>query len=60
MKGIKNLSKKSAIPATNATKNQKQIISLTRVSTENGMYNRIVKQCYIEMCNRLRVIYFVI
>ena len=48
MKCIKNLSKKSAIPATNATKNQKQTISLTRVSTEDGMYKRIVKKNVIK------------
>ena len=29
IKDIKNVSRKSAIPATNATKNQKQTMSLT-------------------------------
>ena len=44
MKCIKNLSRKSAIPATNATKNQKQTISLTTTSTEDGMYNKVVSK----------------
>ena len=39
MNEIKNLSRKSARPAMIATKNQKQTMSLTIVSTEGGMYN---------------------
>ena len=39
MNEIKNLSRKSARPAKIATKNQKQTMSLTIVSTEGGMYN---------------------
>ena len=40
MNEIKNLSRKSARPAMIATKNQKQTISLTIVSTEGGIYNK--------------------
>ena len=39
MNEIKNLSRKSARPAMIATKNLKQTMSLTIVSTEGGMYN---------------------
>ena len=39
---MKNVSRKSAIPARNATKNQKQTMSLTTVSTEGGMYNKVL------------------
>ena len=42
MNEIKNLSRKSARPAMIATKNQKQTISLTIVSTEGGMYNKVL------------------
>ena len=42
MNEIKNLSRKSARPAMIATKNQKQTMSLTIVSTEGGMYNEEV------------------
>ena len=37
----KNLSRKSARPATIAIKNQKQTMSLTTMSTDDGMYNRV-------------------
>ena len=40
MNEIKNLSRKSARPAMIATKNHKQTISLTIVSTEDGIYNK--------------------
>ena len=58
MKEIKNLSRKSARPAPIATKNQMQTMSLTTVSTEGGMYNRVlvrvcqggcIKICYINV-----------
>ena len=58
MNEIKNLSRKSARPATIATKNQKQTMSLTTVSTEGGMYNKVqlrvcqegcIKICYINV-----------
>ena len=39
MNEIKNLSRKNARPAMIATKNQKQTMSSTIVSTEGGMYN---------------------
>ena len=39
MNEIKKLSRKSARPATIATKNQKQTLSLTTVSTEGGSYS---------------------
>ena len=42
MNEIKNLSKKSARPAMIATKNQKQTIGFTIVSTEGGMYNKVL------------------
>ena len=42
MNEIKNFSRKSARPAMIATKNQKQTISLTIVSTEGGMYNKVL------------------
>ena len=35
------MSRKSAIPATNATNNQKQTMSLTTTSIEDGMYNKV-------------------
>ena len=44
MNEIKNLSRKSARPAMIATKNQKQTISLTIVSTEGGMYKGVCVQ----------------
>ena len=58
MNEIKNLSRKRARPATIATKNQKQTMSLTTASTEGGMYNKIllrvcqrgcIKICYISV-----------
>ena len=42
MNEIKNLSRKSARPAMIATKNQKQTMSLTTMSTEGGMYNKVL------------------
>ena len=58
MNEIKNLSRKSARPAMIATKNQKQTMSLTTVSTEGGMCNKVLlgvcqrdckKNCYISV-----------
>ena len=58
MNEIKNLSRKSAKPATIAKKNQKQTMSLTTVSTEGRMYNEVllrvcqrvcIKICYINV-----------
>ena len=58
MNEIKNCSRKSAGPATIAPKNQKQTMSLTTVSTEGGMYNKVLlrvcqrgcmKMCYINV-----------
>ena len=43
MNEIKNLSRKSARPATIATKNHKQTMSLTTMSTEDGMYKKFYK-----------------
>ena len=49
MNEIKNLSRKSARPAMIATKNQKQTMSLTIVSTEGGMYNeKCVQEVVLE------------
>ena len=49
MNGIKNLSRKSARPAMIATKNQKQTISLTIVSTEGGIYNKVL----LKVCQKV-------
>ena len=46
IKDMKHVSRKSAIPATNATKNQKQTMSLTTYSTESGMYNSVLFGIY--------------
>ena len=46
MNEIKNLSRKSARPATIATKNQKQTMSLTTMSTEGGIYNKVLFKVY--------------
>ena len=48
MNEIKNLSRKSARPATIATKNQKQTMSLTTVTIEGGMYNKVL----LRVCQR--------
>ena len=45
----KNLSRKSARPAMIATKNQKQTISLTIVSTEGGIYNKV----FFKVCQKV-------
>ena len=46
MNETKNLSRKSARPATIAIKNQRQTMSLTTVSTDGGMYNKVpLKVC---------------
>ena len=36
------MSRKSARPATIATKNQMQTMSLTTMSTEDGIYNKVL------------------
>ena len=48
MNEIKNLSRKSARPATIAKKNQKQTMNLTTMSTDDGMYNRV----QLRVCQR--------
>ena len=48
MNEIKNLSRKSARPATIATKNQKHTMSLITMSTDDGMYNRV----QLRVCQR--------
>ena len=48
MKEIKNLSRKSARPATIAIKNQKQTMRLTTMSTDDGMYNKVL----LRVCQR--------
>ena len=52
MNEIKNLSRKSARPATIATKNQKQTMSLTTVSFEGGMYNKVLLRVCQGICIR--------
>ena len=42
MKGTIKVSIRSAIPTMNATKNQKETISFTTISTEDNMYNKVV------------------
>ena len=64
MNEIKNLSRKSARPAMIATKNQKQTISLTIVSTEGGIYNKVlfkvcqkvVQEFVVYRCMKMKVI----
>ena len=41
------------MPATNATKNQKQTISLTTMCTEDGMYNKVVVK-YVKNIQNVR------
>ena len=50
MNEVKNLSKKSARPAMIATKNQKQTLSLTTVSIDGGMYNKVLLRVCQEIC----------
>ena len=57
MNEIKNLSRKSARPAMIATKNQKQTISLTIVSTEGGMYNKVLLRVCKRSCTKICYIY---
>ena len=52
MNEIKNLSRKSARPATIATKNQKQTMSLTIVSTKGGMYNKVLLGMCLRGCTK--------
>ena len=53
MNGNKNLSRKSARPAMIATKNQKQTIGLTIVSTEGGIYNKALLRVCQKGCTRI-------
>ena len=46
----KNLSRKSARPAMIATKNQKQTMSLTTRSFNDGMYNKVLLRVCQEIC----------
>ena len=48
MNEIKNWSRKSARPATIVIKNQKQTMSLTTMSIDDGMYNRV----QLRVCQR--------
>ena len=57
MNEIKNLSRKSARPAMIATKNQKQTISLTIVTTEGGMYNKVLLRVCQKGCTNICYIY---
>ena len=50
MNEIRNLSRKSARPAMIATKNQKQTMSLTTVSIDDGMYNKVLLRVCQEIC----------
>ena len=53
MNEIKNLSRKSARPATIAIKNQTQTMSLTTVSTEDGMYNKVLLRVCQRSCTKI-------
>ena len=57
MNEIRNLSRKSARPATIAIKNQKQTMSLTTVSTEGGMYNKVLLRMCLRGCTKICDIY---
>ena len=57
MNEIKNLSRKSARPAIIATKNQKQTMSLTTMSTDDGMYNKVLLRVGQEVCIKICYIY---
>ena len=57
MNEIRNLSRKSARPATIAIKNQKQPMSLTTVSTEGGMYNKVLSRMCLRGCTKICDIY---
>ena len=46
---MKNLSRKNARPAT-ITKNQKQTMSLTTLSTEGDMYNKVLLRVCQKVC----------
>ena len=48
MNEIKNLSRKSARPATIAIKNQRQTMSLTTMFPDDGMYNNVL----LRVCQR--------
>ena len=50
MNEIKKLSRKNARPATIAIKNQKQTMSSTTMSTDDGMYNKVLLGVYQEVC----------
>ena len=52
MNEIKNLSRKSARPAMIATKNQKQTMSETTVSFDDGMYNKVLLRVCQEICKK--------
>ena len=53
MKDTKNLSRKSARPGTKATKNQKHTMSVTTMSTEDGMYNKVLLRVCRESCIKI-------
>ena len=50
MNEIKNLSRKSARPATIATENQKQTMSLTTMSTDDGMNDKVLLRVCQKVC----------
>ena len=50
MNEIKNLSSKSARPATIATENQKQTMSLTTMSTDDGMNDKVLLRVCQKVC----------
>ena len=55
MNEIRNLSRKNAIPAMIATKNQKQTMSLTTVSIDGCMYNKVLLRVCQEICIKILV-----
>ena len=50
MNETKNLSRKSARPATIATENQKQTMSLTTMSTDDGMNDKVLLGVCQKVC----------
>ena len=57
MNEIKNFSRKSARPAIIAINNQKQTMSLTTMSTDDGMYNKVLLGVCQEVCTKFCYVY---
>ena len=53
MNEIKNSSRKSVRPATIAIKNRKQPMSLTTMSADDGMYNKVLLRVCQRGCRKM-------